>query len=236
MRCLIVPSAIVATLSACGESRFPVEIDHTVDVAVTRSSLTATTDNGTSLTLPRSGVYNKGEFVGALNYGNGGGMIATYRTNVATASIMMRQTESGDIAYTSVERLAVNDRPLSGAASYTGDYIGTILSDDTPYGANQVRGNLALDVDFTDQTIAGQITDRTAFLNGTTEVFILDASTINLVTTNLDRDGGFSGEARVPGVAGVGTYAGLLAGQNGSEIVGSVDLGGEIGVFAGGKD
>lgn len=234
MRRFLVPSFIIATLSACTGTSYPVITDRMVDVTVAQNNLTAVTADGHSLTLARTGVYDKGEFAGALDYGNGGGMIAAYATDAASASIVVRQTAGGDFANVSVERLTVITPPLSGAASYTGDYVGTLLSDGDPRGANQVRGDLTLDVDFADQTIEGQITDRTAYLSGMQGLLTLNTPTIDLVKTDIDNQGSFSGQATMG--EDTGTYAGLLAGDSASEIVGTVDLKGEIGVFAGGKD
>lgn len=120
--------------------------------------------------------------------------------------------------------------PTSGLASYAGDYVGLLnvsTTDGTlPSGANpdilperpgQVTGDVFLNVDFADNAVNGAIYNRVD-VDGVG----INVDTVFLPVTDLNDDGSFAGTAENRGLEGVGSYAGVLGGTNGSSMSGGV--------------
>lgn len=118
-------------------------------------------------------------------------------------------------------RNSATDLPLSGTASYAGNYAGILTADATGDRIDTVTGDVALDANFGTGLISGMISNR-ALSDGSSLVDenLLPASTIV--------DGGISGFTYpdIPGGEDTtsGGFAALVAGPNADEIVGYAQL------------
>ena len=139
--------------------------------------------------------------------------------------------------------------PLSGTATLNGGYVGFlyVVDRDEQY---RMQGVAEFVTNFTEGTFRGRISDReiTNF-DGSTE-YDVEFADIVLNLTDITDAGGFAGSL-IGGhilrddefTEGSGTYQGLVAGANGDEVVGGLELTymsdnddvlNEIGTFAGG--
>lgn len=138
-------------------------------------------------------------------------------------------------------RLTDTTLPLSGTATFNGDYVALLtpsdLSGDTIATLNPnalaIGGNVALTADFENALISGEITDR-QFLALTDLEEPVDATGANITfqTTQIDETGAFAGVAsgdsfELQGeqvTTDDGVFSGLIAGATGNEAVGAVAL------------
>jgi hypothetical protein len=126
--------------------------------------------------------------------------------------------------------------PSGGTANFTGDYAGVVTGNTG--AANQrisslTLGDARLAVDFNNSTINGSISNRQVrSANGGAFGSTTAATTINLGSTSISDSGRFAGTT-VAGqftqsgdsyTATGGSYAGVLAGADGTEGVGAVSL------------
>ncbi len=147
-------------------------------------------------------------------------------------------------------RLTETTLPLTGSATFEGDYISMIVPNDleavTPdIERLAISGDITLNADFASALISGDITDRRfvdllpdgeEITNGIILVeeisFPDQIADISLVSTAIDDTGAFTGvasagESLVDGsnvTTEDGIFSGLIAGADASEAVGSVSL------------
>lgn len=135
-------------------------------------------------------------------------------------------------------RLTETTLPVSGTATFQGDYVG-VEYNDSDFGTNRgVQGDLEMSADFSDMTISGIISNRSydhvAAIAGA-PAHVIAGSDITLATTDITDTASFAGMA-ADGHR-TGTYEGLVAGETGNEVAGAVVIGNgtetEMGVFMG---
>jgi len=114
----------------------------------------------------------------------------------------------------------------AGSATYLGDYAGQYARFEVTVGGSEFQdfghmlGDVELTVDFMDGDVSGRISGR-ANTGGA------DAADVVLQSGNLDAgsfSGGTLGGTFVGGTSSSGTYAGMLVGANGEEIIGNIRI------------
>jgi len=133
-------------------------------------------------------------------------------------------------------RTAESDMPTTGSATFTGDYVGMLVAEDTQasaFGAG-FTGTASLTVDFEDATVSGSITDRSLVSLITDDDFPdTSVADVTLVGTTLSETGSFTGQVTggayssgtsTSAVAPTSTYSGLIGGPAADEAVGAVEM------------
>lgn len=227
------------SLAACGAS--------TPKYGVQNSEGISVASDATTLSLTKSGettVYSltdaelDGAFVAASNSVDPNNLREIWVSATDATAVALLVTKEADTGVvlgieTDLARLrAVSPLP-TGSATAMGQYFGAIQS--TPLDG-AIRGDVRIDVNFDTAAISGEVTNRTLRLNGLPFDFILNYD-IALLPTDLTNAGQFAGQtAAIGDVATGGEYQGLVGGTGGSEIVGQLTIGDEVGVFAVGHD
>lgn len=128
-------------------------------------------------------------------------------------------------------RITKIEAPTSGSATVSGDYVGILTANNNAIG--RMTGDARLTASFGSQTVRGRITNREygnlRTGNVSTGVMVND---IQLEETSFNKNGRFIGDisggafstATLNGTATGGGFAGLIAGRDGDEIVGGVQV------------
>lgn len=142
-----------------------------------------------------------------------------YRSNNGLVAAIGGDDTGLDFRGATIERFGEAEVPLTGAATFTGDYAG-LIGRPTPIGdVDDVRylinGDATLSADFADNTVVGTITNRTVREEDNTSAgFSADDMTLN--STTLDDDIRFLGVATGGEIAGGsssnGSYVGSING------------------------
>lgn len=202
------------------------------------NSVTVSYD-GTTEQISTETVPDLGTYVAAFNDPEPGSerkisLVSATSNSIATLSSRRRANSN------LFSRIGTTTIPLSGSATLQGDYIGQELWDDgTPLVGANVIGDVTLNVDFEEQLISGEITNRQGYslISGTTTSHA-DYEDIALHETEITANGGFSGRLTGgsfsdgddgPGgyyseTIGDFTYDGLLAGEGATEAVGGLSI------------
>ena len=141
--------------------------------------------------------------------------------NSAVATIVTDGSVAEGFVGSIIARNSPTDLPVSGTASYTGDYAGILTADATGNRIDTVTGDVDLTIDFGTELISGTISNRALSDGRSLEDEILaPASTIvDGATTGFvypDNPGGDETAS--------GGFAALVAGPNAEEIVGYAQL------------
>lgn len=160
-------------------------------------------------------------------------------------------TETHGVFY---DRTAPTQLPTTGSATFEGDYVGMLISAASQGSvfALGFQGDAALDVDFGDGTVEGNITNR-ELITLSTGTVVVDTSVEDMILapTSLTAEGSFLGDVsggaysvgvNTSTVSAASTYQGLVAGADADELVGGVsaihtitgDQALEVGAFAAG--
>ena len=123
-------------------------------------------------------------------------------------------------------RIGPTELPLSGTAQFNGNYAGFTTT-------RRVNGKARLDVDFAGEVIEGRITDRIFRLRPDNVADVVNPlSTLILERTSLNADGTFQGvtgggqivNGQLLWNPATGSFAGLIGGATGNEVVGTVAI------------
>lgn len=123
-------------------------------------------------------------------------------------------------------RTGPTELPLSGAATFNGDYVGFTST-------RRINGKAQLDVDFAGETISGRITNRVFRQRPDNVADVVNPlSMLVLEETSLSADGSFQGvtgggqivNGQVLWNPATGSYVGLIGGATGTEVVGTVNV------------
>ena len=153
---------------------------------------------------------------------------------------------------TRFERIGGYEQPTSGLVSYAGEYAGTTnlgelntaellpvpagLSDGVlPRAPARVRGNIFLNVDFSESKINGEIYDRellradgtvvASFSSDNNGDSIVDMPNITLIASDINADGTFTGALEDTETENsVGNYGGTFGGNGATSVAGAVKL------------
>jgi len=273
MRAVSSISILAFVLAACGGS----SSDPTTRTVTPTSAQLGSTSVGATLNAARSVItvdvngtptpetvnpaLTQGTFLGGATLGGPDNTLISYvsETDASRAHVTLYSI-SGAVAHAgSFARLTPTELPLTGSATFTGDYVGTFIEPDTGRIAFSFGtvGDLMLSADFAAATIDGEITNRRIVgLTSGTEFTATDVADVTLMVTPITENGGFSGTATggdlIAGSSGTGlpldsntdagTFRGLIAGSTGTEAVGALDIAhsiagdtlNEIGSFAAG--
>lgn len=124
------------------------------------------------------------------------------------------------------QRVGETQLPLTGSARYSGDYAGFTTT-------RRINGTAKLDVDFAGGTVGGRITDRLFRQRPDNVADVVNPlSDVILEVTSLRNDGSFLGKTgggqivngQILWNPATGSYAGLIGGAEGQEIVGTLTL------------
>ena len=204
--------------------------------SLTRAVYDATTDTLTISALPFDNGAADATYVrdatldtnGMKAYVNTGGQrsyVALWGvSNAGTGSASAGVVATGDyLSYgfggNAYGRSGTTTLPTTGLANYTGRYAG-LLTYDGQTGYDRTSGTVALQVDFVDGKVEGQVTGRQNLTAGTAQ------NNLSLATASI-ADGKFSGTATsFSGTTKVeeGSYKGIFAGSTGLEIAGIIVL------------
>ena len=205
----------------------PTVTTETIDIKLTDGSVN---------TLSRTAGTDFGSFVEGRGSIAGGIRTAHVSASDATYAALVHTEAATRLTEPFIGRTTQSVPPMSGAATLEGDYLGRI---DGPR-SYLIEGEARLRVRFGDETVSGQITDRTLELGS----FIFQLGyDLELTEARLRSDGSFGGRVRAirsPGSSGLPQrpdrprYEGLIGGDAGSEAVGLIRYGDETGVFAAG--
>jgi len=233
-------------LAACGGSSGsgsdPVRYDPASGSIATDEAFIALNPAGTQIVLdtatgtrtvatgsaPSVGTYDVAGYIG------GADRIHAYISETDDSRAALATfAEGGGAGYASnYERINTTTPPTSGTATAEGDYISLLVNKTTglPIGNNGIVGDASLSANFSDGTIEGSVTDR-RYVNMLTGTQIVGSSVEDLIyeETSISSTGRFSGTATDGELTAVGTayvtsdgaYEGLVAGTDGSEIVGA---------------
>jgi hypothetical protein len=142
--------------------------------------------------------------------------------NSSVAVIVSDQTVAEGYAGTVIARNAPTDLPLSGTASYTGDYAALVTNEATGEHVTTITGDVALTAEFENFSVSGIIDDR-QFASGETlaDLTLITSGVpfVDGVSTGFTSGGNASGTEAVDGF-----FSALIAGPSAGEVVGSVRL------------
>ena len=251
----------LAALAACGGSGTPATEEPTTrtadafhaDVISTSTPSTITVDysqatdqftfaaDGTGINgLVRQETYDNGMVRGFVDSGQDVFAYA-YRSDDGQVAVIGGDAPYFNFRGATIERLSEVEVPLTGAATFTGDYAGMfgeqVLTGNTEGVRFLVNGDVTITAEFADNTVAGLITNR-AFRGENNSERAFPVEDVTLESATLDDDLRFSGVATGGGVNGGTTSNNTFIGSiNGDaeEVLGIVTIdhfeGYEWGVF-----
>lgn len=230
--------AAVLALFACSPSTSPVEIagDVLPIAASSVGNLPAETiveysdanDTFTVTNLEGSVIFtrrNSGDKIGFRLYENSAEKFLLHYKETTSGAGFVRVIASLepnlDFAATQFGRFEESFLPATGTANYTGVYlgIGRLIFHDIETIETNVTGEVNLSVDFALGQVSGAITERTSGLG------IGGTATLNLA--DISGSGGFAGTATGGAYndpTSLSIFNGLISGEDGSEIVGGLEL------------
>ncbi|WP_299664897.1 hypothetical protein [uncultured Ruegeria sp.] len=153
----------------------------------------------------------------------------TTASGSGSAMIVFSRANAHDIHGVEYERLTPGGIPVTGTATYQGEYVGLITS--TSAGAAfVVQGDATLETDFDSGSVNGRVSNRSQVVSGSDNGFFMNDLAL--------RDGSISGNGEFRGtVTGgqaigdtffsgssttTGSYGGAIVGATGNEAVGGV--------------
>ncbi|WP_299664900.1 hypothetical protein [uncultured Ruegeria sp.] len=155
-------------------------------------------------------------------------------TSSGGGSAMIVYSRSGDYDVQGVEfeRLANSEIPVTGTATYQGQYAGIIGSPES--GANFIiQGDAEIETNFNDAQVSGRISNRTLANADPGNTFILNDIVLHEGEINPDgtfigigvTGGQIVGDTLDPGsTTTTGSYSGAIVGPSGNEVVGGVTI------------
>jgi hypothetical protein len=196
--------------------------------------------DGVDQSLPRYPDYDRGTFIAATDTEGRAGegyILAISETDNTFAAYLLTRNE-GATSQSYIGRTVTAESLPTGTASLTGTYVGSFVNEDEDTLRAYISGDASIDINFDAMTIEGMIENRTTRLYGLPFEFTLeeDLSTIELVQTDILRDGAFAGtsEYMIPstdegdkGVTNnVVSFAGLIGGASSGapEVVGEIEV------------
>ncbi len=196
----------------------------TVDYDEATNVLTVT-DGVTTRELAARAFYDTPGFAGyyvsstGQHYGSG----AETSSGGGRVAVVTSPSTSLSVSGAFMERTGDTVVPVTGTATYTGDYASWFVTASGLSGSRLVTGAATLNVDFADSSVDGMITDRENHFSSETfaDIVLVEGSIV---------DGQFSGTTTGGGssiagaTAAAGEYLGLLTGANAEEAVGGVHL------------
>ncbi len=179
--------------------------------------------------------------------GSTGSATASVGTLIIVGSEINSLAEADFTTGAAFSRLTETTLPLTGSATFEGDYISVVLPNDLEavnpnIDTLAISGDITLNADFANAVISGDITDR-RFVDLLAEeenvgggIILAEAADqiadVSLASTAIDDTGAFTGLASA-GVSIVdgsevttedGVFSGLIAGTDATEAVGAVSL------------
>lgn len=188
--------------------------------------------NGTTTALDVGSAATVGSFDGGYEE-SGAEYTLAYVSESATsrASVLAYRAGGGPSTSAHFRRTQTIDAPTSGTAITTGDYVGVLSANGSPVAT--VTGDARMVANFGAGTIRGRVTNRqlTSPVTGN-PAGVGSMANISLEETTLTANGRFDGTASGGEYTGGGStavntsasYSGLVAGTNGSEVVGAVSI------------
>ncbi|MEJ6396808.1 hypothetical protein [Yoonia sp. 208BN28-4] len=239
---------LLAAVSACSSSGGGTEIRRSVTADTGQTGpapVTVTEETGTDrLLVQTDGVlfefsevaaYNNGTFVAARNPTAREMAVFESESDASSVVLFRPNPAPGNAPSITYSRLGMTDIPAAGSATLTGDYQAFFQSGTLAPLSYLASGDAAMVVNFTDESVAGSITNRQ--LRDLSDNSVLPTgglADLTLDMATLDDAGGFSGTTTggaltLPGFPDpafevLGTYSGLLAGETADEAVAGVTL------------
>jgi len=151
------------------------------------------------------------------------------------SSVSIGNTAATDFNTIEYKRLQATELPLTGNATYTGEYVGFLTSLNNNEADAVFMGDVNLAVDFAAATVQGSITNRTTHSPADLTPHATEASTdVTLDQTTLTSSGAYTGTASggtfsINSGATVysmksGAYQGVVSGASAGETVGGVSI------------
>ncbi len=183
-------------------------------------------------TMSREATLDRGSFEAFEDATNGHYAFRSVSASGDSAITVGAAEDTFNILSANYERVIDTALPVSGTATYNGDYLGLITVSGSTDLRSVVTGDMSLTANFGTSMVSGSITDRV--VAGIDPLAPNDEATTDMVlnATAIDDQGGFSGEASGSTFttdAGTnaytimsGRYTGLISGATADETIGGI--------------
>ncbi|WP_159086942.1 hypothetical protein [Loktanella sp. Alg231-35] len=185
----------------------------------------------TIATLSRDATLDRGSFDGFQDDPSDDYAFRSVSASGDSAITVGAADGSPTILSATYERINDTAIPVSGATTFTGDYLGLITETGQTELLSVVTGDMSLTANFGTSMVSGSISNRVVGIIATGAPNGDAATDLALEATGLDALGGFSGDASGSAItAGSGSlytitsgrYTGLISGATADETVGGV--------------
>ncbi len=186
--------------------------------------------DGVTATLTAGSITSAGTFVGGQQTGTE--QITAFVSETANSRAGVAHIRDGSDPQnlsSQFARLTKTEVPTTGTATVSGDYVGLLTYNNRAIG--RMTGEARMVANFGSETVRGRITDRKYGSVTTGDAFsTVSVNDIVLEETGFNKNGRFNGDitggafstSTITGTSNGGSFAGVIAGRTGDEIVGGV--------------